>query len=148
MADKMTLTQIREKADQLQNSANEVARFRTANLGRLSENEINQMLTDEKNIRRQVRQFENDALDVIWDDLQAALKEIREATDKMRVVRAHLTTVRRVASFAGAVLGLGVSMLSGNVASVAVASLNIVELVNGFRDEDDEQVQAEEDAVG
>jgi len=148
MAEKMTLTQVREKAAALQNAANEIAGFRTNNLGRISEDERDRLLTEERNIRRQVRQVENEALDIIWDDLQTALKEMREATDKMRVVRAHLTSVRRALSFAGAVLGLGVSIVSGNVIAVGAASLEVVNLVNGFREEDDAEAEAEEEAVG
>lgn len=148
MADKMTLAQVSEKATALQNAANEIARFRTENLGSLNAGERGELTNEERGIRRQVRQLENEALDIIWDDLQTALQEMREATDKMRAVRAHLTSVRRTLSFAAAVLGLGVSIMSGNAIAVGTASLGVVNLVNDFREEDDAAAEAEDDAVG
>lgn len=137
MSGKMTLAQVGEKAAALHNAANEIARFRIENLGSLNAGERAQLTDKEREIRRQVRHFENEALNIIWEDLQTSLHEMREATDKMRGVRAHLTSVGRTLSFAAAVLGLGVSIMSGNVIAIGTASLGVVSLINNFREQDD-----------
>lgn len=144
----MTLAQVRDKATAFQNAANDIARFRTENLGNLTAAERQASRRAEGELREMVLQLENDALDIIWDDLQTALRQMRDATDKMRAVRAHLKDIRRVLSFTAAALAFGTSILSGNVLGVGTSALGVIDLVNGFQDEDDAEEEAEEEAVG
>jgi hypothetical protein len=147
MANTMTLAQVREKATAFQNAANDIARFRMDNLGNLSDQARSDSLRAEDALRDMVQRLENEALDIIWDDLQTALTQMREATDKMRAVRAHLKNIQRVLAFSAAALAFGASILSGNILGVGTTSLELINLVNGFREEDDAEAEAEEEAV-
>lgn len=144
----MTFAQVLQQSNDLKSAADEVARFHLMHFQELTAAEHRQLHEKEDALRDKSRQLLTDATGIVWDDLQTALRRVREATDKMRAVRSHLKTVRRVLSFAAGSIALGASILSGNVVSVGTSSLELVNLVNNFRDEDDQEREDEEEALG
>ena len=147
MPEKMTFAQALQQSNDLKSAADEVARFHLANFQNLTEAEHRALHQKEDALRDQSRQILTDATGIVWEDLQTALRRIREATDKMRAARAHLKTVKRVLSFAAGSIALGAAVLTGNPVTVGTASLNLVNLVNEFRDEDDQEEKDEEEAL-
>jgi hypothetical protein len=144
----MSFEQVLQQSREHQAAAEEITRFHLNNFQKLSAAESARLDERETEIREISRRLLNEAAAILWEDLQGTLKNIREATDKMRSVRAHLKSVQRTLSFAAAVIGLGGAILSQNPIAVATSALGVVDLVNTFRDEDDEEDAAEEDAVG
>jgi hypothetical protein len=144
----MTFEQVLQQSNDFKAAADEVARFHLANFQNLSDEEHGKLHEKEDDLRDKSRRLLTDATTIVWQDLQGALKHVREATDKMRAVRAHLKTVKRTLSFAAGAIVLGGAVLAGNPVAVGTASLKLIDLVNGFRDEDDQEAEDEAEALG
>jgi hypothetical protein len=146
--EKMTFQQVLEQSRDYEVAANEISRFRNNNFQTLSSAARRELSEKENELRDISERLLNDAADIVWDNLQPTLQKIRDATDKMRNIRAQLKNVQRVLTFATAAIMLGTTILTGNPVAISTASLNVINTVSDFRDEDDEEARAEEEAVG
>jgi len=145
--ERMTFQQVLQQSRDYEVAANELSRFRNNNFQTLPTARINELDAKTRELRDIAQQLLNDAADIVWDNLQPTLQNIREATDKMRKIRSHLINVHRALTFATAAITLGATVLTGNPVAIATAALEVVNTVNTFRAEDDEAAQAEETAV-
>lgn len=146
--EKMTAQQVLELSKEYELAGNEVSRFHNSNFQSFTAAEHKELYEKEESFRKVSRALISKAESIVWENLQTTLKSIREATDKMRKIRAHLLNVKRALTFATAAITLGTAILTGNPIGIATASLQVVDTVNTFRDEDDEAARAEDEAVG
>ncbi|HEX8637830.1 MAG TPA: hypothetical protein VF692_07210 [Pyrinomonadaceae bacterium] len=146
--ERMTFQQVLQQSKDYELAANEISRFHNNNFQTLTPAQHRNLDEKEADLRSISRRLLNDASQIVWDDLQPTLQAIRNATDKMRRIRLHLKNVQRTLTFATAAISLGTSILSGNPVAIGTASLAIVNTINKFRDEDDEEARAEDEAVG
>ena len=145
--EKMTAQQVLELSKEYEIAGNEVSRFHNSNFQSLTAEQHRELDEKEESFRRISRTLISEAERIVWDNLQSTLKNIREATDKMRKIRSRLNNVKRILTFAAAAITLGTSILTGNPIATATASLGVVNTINDFRDEDDKAALAEEEAT-
>ncbi len=127
--------------------ADKVAKFQLNNFQDLSKKQRSDLTDVEFALRDLARRLVKDATKIAWNDMEGAVREISKATAKMKKTQKHLTSVKRILTFATAAITLAGAILAGNPITIGTAGLQLISLSDKFAEEDEEAAEAA-DAIG
>ncbi len=144
----LTFEQVLDLSIAVKAVADGIANYQLENFQQLSTPERRELTEVEFEVRDVYRDLLNEATQVAWEDMEAALEQIEASTSAVRKTLKKITAFRRALSIAAGVIAITGAIATAKAIDAANSTAELLDLFNKFKKEDEDAKKAEDDAVG